>query len=379
MIYLDNAATSFPKPHGLLDKTLQIYKEIGVSPGRGGYDLAIAANDAMDQVRCKVASFFGSSAPDRVVFQSNATDALNTLIMGACANGGHVVTTNLEHNSVLRPLHFLEQIGKITWSAIDFNNDGYIDPQDIKNAIKDDTILVICNHASNVIGTVQPIEAISEICSHRDIPFAVDMSQTAGVIPVNMKKIGITAIAFTGHKSLFAPTGIGGLLLADGYDIAITRFGGTGVESKSLIHTAEYPFRHEAGTHNLLGIIGLGQGIDYVANLMKNGLLEDKLALWRQLRDGLQNLDKITLYCANSNNNRVPVLSFSMQDISAEDLGIILDGDFEICCRTGLHCAPLVHKKLGTYDTGTVRFSLGAFTTKEDIQNTISAITTITS
>jgi cysteine desulfurase / selenocysteine lyase len=377
LIYLDNAATTYPKPGKILDEMISLYARIGVSPGRGSYDRAIMAQEFIQDTRTKLARFFGAPDPDRIIFTANATDGLNLAIFGLLQPGDHVITTRLEHNSVLRPLYHLQQQKYIDLSLVPFDHLGFINPDDIAKAIRPETRLVIVNHASNVIGTVQPVEKIGTLCRDAGIAFLVDASQSSGQIAVDITAMKASAVAFTGHKSLYGPTGIGGLVLHPDLEIRTTRFGGTGIESKSLIHTQAFPHRLEAGTHNLIGIIGLSLGLDYI---LSNGLCtihEQEMVLLKRLCNGLSEIPGIKLYCAENLTDHLAVLAVNINGILPEDTGAILDGDFNIAVRTGLHCAPLVHEDLGTGDSGAVRFSLGHYNTEAQIDRVVEAMSII--
>jgi cysteine desulfurase family protein len=309
-----------------------------------------------------------------VVFASNATDALNLAILGLAEPGCHVVSTRLEHNSVLRPLHHLKTQGLIDYDLVGFDKHGRVDPDDIAKAIRAETRFVIVNHASNVIGSVQDVSAIAAVCRERGKPLVLDVAQSAGVEPIDMAESGISAVAFTGHKSLLGPTGIGGLVFSDDLEIQSTRFGGTGVESQSLIHTQSYPHRLEAGTLNLLGIIGLDAGLGYLEELGIENIRRREVALAARLSEAMAGLDGLELYGPRSWDDRIAVILFNIRDMTPEDAGSILDGDFDIAVRTGLQCAPLAHQDLGTFPTGAVRISLGPFNTEEDIDSAIDAL-----
>lgn len=377
VIYLDNAATTFPKPRGILDRMVELYSRIGVSPGRGSYDLATAAQEFIQQTRGKLARFFNAPDPDRIIFTANATDGLNLAIFGLLRAGDHVITTRLEHNSVLRPLHHLQQQKIINCSLVPFSKQGFINTNDIADAIRPETKLVIVNHASNVIGTLQPVEEIGALCRAANIDFLVDASQSAGQVAVDMAAMKASAVAFTGHKSLYGPPGIGGLALHPDLDIHTTRFGGTGIESKSLVHTQDFPHRLEAGTHNLMGIIGLSLGVDHILDKGIKAIHEQEMTLMQRLCKGLSEIQGVDLYCAEDLTGHLAVLSVNISGISPEDAGAILDGDFNIAVRTGLHCAPLVHEDLGTGNAGAIRFSLGQFNTEADIDRAIEAMSKI--
>lgn len=374
MIYLDNAATSFPKPREVLQQMIDTYARLGVSPGRGSYDLATEAAELVYQTRKKLARFFGASDPERVIFAANATDALNLAILGLVNPGDHVVATRLEHNSVLRPLHHLKERGWIEYDLVGFNQEGRVNPEDIEKAIKANTSLVIVNHASNVLGTVQPIAEIAALCRSRRVPLLVDAAQSAGYIPIQMEAWGVGAVAFTGHKALYGPSGIGGLVLSPELNVKTTRFGGTGVDSSSLIHTQDFPYRLEAGTLNLLGVMGLAAGLDYLEKHQGPGKRRRELALVRRLHEGLSSLKGVVLHSPPPTELSVPVLTCTVQGLSSQDVGDILDGDYGIAVRTGLHCAPLVHVDLGTFAEGAVRFSPGRFNTDEDIDRAVAAL-----
>jgi cysteine desulfurase family protein len=377
VIYLDNAATTFPKPAFVLKEMIETYMRIGVSPGRGSYDLSVEAEEFVNEVRLQISNFFGGDDPSRVVFTNNATDALNLLIQGLIEPGCHVVSSRLEHNSVLRPLHYFRERGTIHFDLIPFDSQGFINPEEIVRSITSKTIFVILNHGSNVLGTVQPMGQIGALCKERGVPLILDVTQTAGILPIDMKKWGVSAVAFTGHKYLYGPTGIGGLVLNRNLDVRTTRFGGTGLDSDSLIHSQNYPDRLEAGTINLLGVIGLSLGIHYLESLGLEKLYAQEMSLIKQLRDGLSSLKKVRLYCAQSLENHLPLFLCNIQGMDPEQVSTVLDGDFGIATRAGLHCAPFVHQDLGTSPRGGVRFSLGCFNTLEEIDRVVEAMASI--
>ncbi|MGO9374186.1 MAG: aminotransferase class V-fold PLP-dependent enzyme [Syntrophobacteraceae bacterium] len=374
LIYLDNAATTFPKPREVLDRMLQGYIEMGVSPGRGSYDLALEAEDFVQRARKQLALFFGAPDADRIIFADNATDALNIALKGLLQPGDHVISTRLEHNSVLRPLHHFRERGWISYDLVRFDGKGFVDPDEIGQNVKQNTRLVIVSHASNVLGAVQPVKEIGRVCAERGIPLIIDASQSAGRIPIDMTAWNVSAVGFTGHKALLGPTGIGGLAVCPDLDIKPSRFGGTGVDSRSPIHTEAFPQRLEAGTLNLIGIMGLSAGIDYIMRKGMESIHGEEMALLKRLRDGLSGLKHVEMYCAEDLSSHVAVLTANVDDVNPEDAGAILDGDFNIAVRVGLHCAPLVHEDLGTINRGAVRFSPGIFNTPEDIDDDIMAM-----
>jgi cysteine desulfurase family protein len=324
-------------------------------------------------VRKKLCRFFGADEVHRVCFTYNATDALNTLIQGLIQPGDHVVSSRLEHNSVLRPLHHLQRQSRISFDLVPFDSDGFIDPARVATAIKPATRLVVLTHASNVLGTLQPVEEIAAVCRARKVPLVLDASQSAGAVPIRVNDWGVQGLAFTGHKSMLGPTGIGGLVLSAELDPEPSRFGGTGMDSRSPYHTMEYPYRLEAGTINLFGILGLDASLDYVEQSYAASYAREMFLL-RKLRDGLAALHGLRLYGADRLDHHLPVLACTVANRRSEDVGAILDGDFGIAVRAGLHCAPLVHQDLGTLDNGVVRFSLGPFTTEAEIDAAIEAM-----
>ncbi len=377
LIYLDNAATSYPKPRAMLDDMVETYVRLGVSPGRGGYDLATEAEELVRAVREKVATFFGAPDPDRVVFTSNATDALNLAIQGIVKPGDHVVATQLEHNSVLRPLHHLKEAGIIEYDLVPFDGGGVVNPEDIARAIRTNTRLVVICHASNVLGTIQPMEEIGRVCAERDIPLLVDTAQSAGLVPIDMTEWHAGAIAFTGHKALLGPSGIGGLVIQPDVEIRSTRFGGTGIDSKSPIHTQTYPHRLEAGTLNLMGIIGLSAGLDIIKAEGIDTIRKREVTLLKKFCGSLKEMQGIRLMGDPDGTERVGLVTITVADMDPHDVAAILDADSNIAVRAGLHCAPIVHEVMGTYPSGGVRFSLGFFNNTVDIETAVEAMAVI--
>jgi cysteine desulfurase family protein len=384
-IYLDNAATSFPKPDAMHDAVRDFYSTTGVNPGRTGCDLALEAEQMVHGTRALLSGFFNRSLvaagrskdPDRLVFTGNATASLNLVINGTVGRGDHVVTTLLEHNSVIRPVnHKVRDEGaEATFVAPDAQ--GYVDPEELRRAIRPNTSLVIVNHGSNVSGVVQDLRAIGTACATAGVPLAVDAAQTAGVVPIDMAECHISYLCFTGHKALFGPSGTGGICVADDAEIRPSLFGGTGVRSAHPYHLEEYPYRLEAGTLNLAGIAGLRAGVEWVERRGMESILRHELGLLAMLQDGLSAIRGVTTYGTPRLDNRVAVLSFNVANWEAADVGMFLDVDHDVLTRTGLHCAPLIHEHYGTSPHGSVRFSIGPFNTEEDILAAINAVDTI--
>ena len=375
MIYLDNSATSYPKPEEVYVFMDNFYRKHGVNPGRSGFDAAIETEEIVMNTRKMLTELFNGDDPDHLTFSYNASDSLNMILQGLSEKGDHVVTTFLEHNSVLRPLHHLEMDGIIEVTHVMFDDKGYVHPNEIKRAIKPNTKMVVVNHSSNVIGTIQPLAGIGKICREKGVYFVVDASQSAGAIPIDMKAMNIDVLCFTGHKCLMGPTGIGGSYVMDHVPVRYTRFGGTGVRSAVKTHLEEFPYRLECGTLNIVGVAGRHAGVKWVNEQGIENLHKKEMALWEKLKTGLQNINGVITYCANGTENQNPVLCFNVKGFEAADVGTMLDVDYNIATRTGLHCAPKVHEGLGTVDMhGTVRMSIGPFNTEEDINTVIEAV-----
>jgi cysteine desulfurase family protein len=374
IIYLDNGATSYPKPEEVYAYMDYFYRNFGVNPGRSGYDLCLEAGEVLEGTRKLLTEFFNGDDPNRLCFTYNSTDALNLIIFGLLRPGDHAITTTIEHNSVLRPLFHLHLAG-VEVDHVPFDGRGFVDPDEIRKRFKPTTRLVVVNHASNVIGTVQPVKEIGRYCREAGITFAIDASQSAGKVPVDMKDQFLDVVAFTGHKSLLGPTGIGGLCVREGVEIRITRAGGTGVRSAARAHLEEYPYRMEYGTPNTLGIAGLNAGVKWLLKQGMAGVHANEMKLTAMLRDGLADIPGVVMYCQDDLADHIGVLAFNIEGVEAGDVGTMLDVDHNIATRTGLHCAPLVHEQLGTDKVhGAVRFGIGPFNTEEHIMAAIGAV-----
>jgi cysteine desulfurase / selenocysteine lyase len=375
LIYLDYGATSYPRPEEVYTQTERFYREYGVNPGRSGYDMCMVAGSMVENTRKMLTGFFNGTDYNRLIFALNATDALNLAIFGMLKDGDHAITTTLEHNSVLRPLYHLSTRNNVEVDHIAFDAKGFVHPDDFKAKMKKNTRLVVVNHGSNVIGTVQPIAEIGALCRERGIPFLIDSSQTAGKIPVDLQAQNIDVIAFTGHKSLMGPMGTGGLYVREGVEIMHTRAGGTGVRSAVREHLEEYPFRLEYGTGNLPGIAGLNAGVKWLMEQGIDRIHKRETDLLKRLRDGMKEIEGVIMYCQDDLANHIAVLAFNIEGLEALDTGTMLDVDYNIACRTGLHCAPLVHEQIGTGNIhGAVRFGLGPHNTVEHIDAAIKAV-----
>lgn len=378
MIYLDNAATSFPKPEGVYRAMDEYARSSLANPGRAGHRLAVGAKATLDDARFRLSRFVNGTGSDRTAFAYNGTDALNMGIKGVLAAGNHVVTTDLEHNSVSRPLVKLAADGVITLTRVPSDGGGTVDPAAVAAAITPKTKLVAITHASNVLGTVQPVAEIGRLCRERGVLFLVDAAQTIGVLPIDVQAMHISLLAFPGHKGLFGPTGTGGLYVAPGVPIRAWREGGTGGDSKSPTQPTGFPEFLEGGTPNLLGIVGMIAGLDFVEEKGADAIHRHEVELCERLRAAVADNPLIVPVGHADVSRRVGTFSFRCEVMPSEDLAGILDTSFNICVRAGNHCSPYIHKAVGSYDDGLVRVSPGPFNTADDIDTLAKALAEIT-
>jgi len=379
MIYLDNAATSFPKPEPVYQAMDTFARTKLANPGRAGHRMAVAAERTLDEGRHALNQFFRGEGVERWIFAYNCTDALNLAIKGTVQPGDHVVTSDLEHNSVSRPLRKLEKDGVITLTRV-ASVDGYLDPEAIRQAIQlGKTSLVALTHASNVLGTVQPIEAIAPIIRAAGALFLVDAAQSAGLVPINLKATAIDFLAFPGHKALYGPTGTGALYVGPRANPRPWREGGTGGDSASEIMPQQLPFLLEGGTPNVLGIAGLIAGIAWVAERGVDASRRHEVALLQQVVDWVDGSDGWNYAGRWEPATHVGALSLIVPDgLTPQELGAILDSSFDIAIRPGLHCSPYAHQAIGTFPDGTLRVSPGPFSTEADIDLFLNALAEIT-
>jgi cysteine desulfurase family protein len=375
MTYLDNASTTFPKPHRV-GEALRDWLETGAgSPDRGSHAFARKSGDAVIGVRRSLARFFGLRDENRLIFCFSATDALNLALKGFLDEGDHVLISSMEHNSVLRPLKGLERHGHISLGIVPCDHTGRLDPGDFISRFNPRTKLVVLSHASNVTGTVQPVRAVGEAVRERGAYLLLDAAQTAGILPIDMKTLAVDMIAFSGHKGLFALQGTGGLAVGERIrSLRPLREGGTGINSLSETQPREWPEALEAGTHNVPGILALGEGLAFIESegtgAVQNRELEHCATLW----EALAALESVELFGPPPGKDRIAVISMNIKGWEPEDVGAILNHNNGILVRSGLHCSPLAHQTLGTYPVGTVRLSPGYFSTQEDVRQTIGAI-----
>jgi cysteine desulfurase family protein len=395
--YLDNASTTWPKPEPVYRFMDEFFRHYGVNPGRSGHGMALEAERMTVETRRLLAAFFGFSGDfERVVFTQNATDSLNIALHGLLRAGDHVVTTRTEHNSVLRPLYALERRGIVETTYVPHDEQGYVDPADIGAAVKSNTRVVVVNHASNVLGSLQDLGGIGRTVAETDALLVVDTCQSAGVAALHCDDMHIDVLTFTGHKGLYGPMGIGGMIVAEHVDIDPLRFGGTGVDSNNPEQPAGYPHHLEAGTLNIPGIAGLNAAQKWFADLGRErsgnpdqehraaslsaleAIHHQEIALVRQMEDSFRATPNVTVYGPRADRPRVATLPIGFDKVPSNQAGDMLDADYHLCVRPGLHCAPLIHRDAHTIEhEGLVRFSLGYFNDQEDVEQAIKAVAEI--
>lgn len=372
---MDNAATSLPKPDVVTESASRIFQKCFANPGRSGHRMSVDAARHIFAVRDRLAYFLGAGDPDRIIFFANATLALNAAINGILEPGDHVITSAMEHNSVMRPLRAHQAKG-IELSVVGCMSDGALYPESVRREIRSNTKAIVVTHVSNVTGTVMPVEEIAEIASERGVILIVDGAQAAGIIPVNLVASGIDIYAFTGHKALFGPQGTGGLYIADGLEHAIkaVQSGGTGSFSEKEEQPGFLPDKFEPGTPNTPGIVLLGLGVEFICEVGADPIWQKEMLLADRFLNGLATIRGVTLYGLNHTRGRTAIISINIRDKFCSDVAAVLDDEFSIMVRPGLHCAPSAHRTIGTYPAGAVRFSPGYFNTVEDVDKALRAI-----
>lgn len=377
--YLDNAATSFPKPEAVYQAMDRFARTQMANPGRAGHKMALAAEHVLDDGRHRLNQLVNGKAAERFILTLNCTDALNMAFKGVLQAGDHVITSDLEHNSVSRPLRAMELAGLITVTKVHADGGGTINPDDVKNAITPKTRLIALTHASNVVGTIQPITEIGKIAREKDVLFLVDCAQTIGVVPVDIQAMQIDLLAFPGHKGLFGPTGTGALYVSPRVKVNPWREGGTGGDSSSETQPKEFPYFLEGGTPNVLGVAGMAAGIQWLMSEGMAKIHEHEVSLTERLWHQLDEIGGFDVFGHRDFANRVGTLSFRCEALPATEIGGILDEAFDVAIRPGLHCAPYIHRAIGTFPEGTVRVSPGPFNTAEDIDRLTGALKEILS
>ena len=374
MIYLDNAATTQRKPQCVVDAVVEALNTMG-NGGRGAHGTALKASRAVYDTRRKLAELFGCKRADHVAFACNSTEALNIAIRGTLNPGDHVISTDLEHNSVLRPLYYMEEHNGVSLSFVPANKQGLVDYADFEKLIRPETRAIVCTHASNLTGEVLDLMRIGAIAKKHDLLLIVDASQTGGCVPIDMEAMNISILCFTGHKGLYGPQGTGGLCVREGVDIRPFKVGGSGIHSYSKVQPEEYPTRLEAGTLNSHGLMGLSAALDFLKETGVETIAEYEHKLMMRFYNGVVNLPGITIYGDFSEGHvRTAVVTLNIHDYDSSAVSDELAECFDIATRPGAHCAPRMHYALGTQEQGAVRFSFSWFTTEEEVDAAIAAV-----
>lgn len=372
-VYLDNAATSFPKPESVYAAIDHFNRNVGGNPGRGSHQATRSAGSVVLEAREALAGLFNVADSSRIAFTMNITEAINMALKGILLPGDHVITSSMEHNAVARPLHVLSSLG-VEWTQVACSADGSLDPADIARAIKANTRMICILHASNLTGTIMPIREVGRIARENGIIFMVDSAQTAGVLTLDTEEQNIDILTFTGHKALLGPQGTGGLYLRPGLVIKPLKEGGTGSLSESLVHPDYMPDRLESGTLNTPGIAGLAAGVSFIRDTGLERIRQHELKLAQSLLAGLREIKGVKIYGPEDPMKRVAVIAFNIEDRDCGDISMNLDLRYGIIARSGMHCAPLAHQTIGSFELGACRLSPGFFNTMEDIEYTVKAI-----
>jgi len=375
-IYLDNAASSHPKPELVYRAVEEVLRNVGANPGRSGHKPAMLASRKIAQTRSLLAQLFDIKDPNRIVFTTNATEAINLGLKGLLIPGDHVITSSMEHNSVIRPLRFLETNG-IELTVVPCTSLGQIKTPAIEKAIQKNTRLIVLTHASNVTGGLMPISEVADLAHKHGLLFMVDAAQTAGLVPISVAEMGIDLLAVPGHKGLMGPQGTGCLSIGSEISLRPLKEGGTGSQSELESQPDFLPDRMESGTLNTPGLAGLGAGVDFLLQQGLEKIRKKEMSLSRILWNGLKQNKKVRLYGPEQAEERTSTISFNIADLNPQAIASILDSAYDIAVRAGLHCAALAHRSLGTFPEGTVRVSPGFFNTENDIDFFLQAITAI--
>ena len=377
MVYLDNAATSYPKPDCVYEQMNICMRTYCANPGRGSHAMSVQSAMAVNNCREQLSKLLKLDNDLNICFTKNATEALNIAIIGSLSAGDHVITTNMEHNSVLRPLHTLQKNRKINLSIIEGDSFGEIDPNSILKKINKKTKMVVCTLSSNVNGIIMPIFEIGEICRKKGILFLLDASQGLGNIPIDFSKMYVSMLAFPGHKGLLGPQGTGGLYVSPDIRLKPLMQGGTGSQSESLLQPDIMPDLFESGTLNTPGIVGLGAAVGYLNDTGIDEVHSKKCDITQRLYDGLSQIKGIKIYSPADMKKNSGIVAFNINNCDSSDISYLLDNRYKIACRSGLHCAPLAHAFFNTLKSGIVRFSTGLFNTYEEIDYSVESVAKI--
>jgi len=374
VIYLDHAATSWPKPPEVTDAVVNAMLNDAANPGRGSHAMAVRASRIMFNARKSLAKLFHVANPNDIAFASNTTVALNMAIKGWLKPGDHVISTAVEHNSVRRPLHHLEQMIGIETTYIELDQQGNVNVKSIEQAIRNHTSLIVVNHSSNLLGTILPVAEIGEIARKHGVKLLVDAAQSAGILPVDVRSMGIHMLAFPGHKGLLGPQGTGGLYIDPELELTPLMHGGTGSQSETPEQPMVRPDRYEAGTQNTPGLAGLHAGVNYVLKETVDSIYEKEWALTQRMMEGLLKVPGVRVLGPELGKPRTGIVSFVLEGVDPSEMSFILDQHYRIAVRAGFHCTPLAHACAGTLESGAVRASVGAFTTKAEADALVEAV-----
>ncbi len=372
MIYLDNAATTLKKPESVIEAVTDAMRTMGNS-SRGTHEVSLSTSRTIFDTRVKLAEFFGADDPENVIFTCNSTEALNIAIRGTVNDGDHVITSVLEHNSVLRPLYLLERERKVSLSFLSSDEKGDIDPEEIRKLIRPETKAIVVTHASNLTGNMTDIKRITETAHEYGLLTIVDASQTAGSKKIDVKNMGIDILCFTGHKAMMGPQGTGGMIIGEGIDIRPFKVGGTGIKSYLTSQPEEYPARLEAGTMNGHGIAGLNAAVDFINSVGLDEIDSKEQGLMKRFHDGVKDIPGVKIY-GDFDAPRTAIVCLNIGDCDSGQVSDVLAVDYGIATRPGAHCAPLMHKALGTVSQGAVRFSFSYFNTFDEVDQAVKAV-----
>ncbi len=374
LIYLDNAASSWPKPPEVAKAVAHTIETCGANPGRGAHEMAVAASRVLFDTRMNVAKLIGASNPNDIAFCLNTTDALNLAIRGYVRPGDHVVCTSVEHNAVWRPVEYMKKHNEVEVSYVEANERGELDMESLEQAFRPDTRLLICSHSSNLLGSILPLQELARIAHKHSARILVDAAQTLGVYPLDVQELQLDMVAFPGHKGLLGPQGTGGIYIHPDIELEPLRLGGTGSRSEEADQPMIRPDRYEAGTLNTPGIAGLNEGVKYVLNETVESIHAREWGLTQKLMQAFTAMSGVRVLGPEIGEPRTGIVSITLDAMDASEAAFVLDQHFHIAVRAGYHCSPLAHRTAGTMGTGAVRISVGCFTTEEDVQACIDAV-----
>ncbi|OXM84529.1 aminotransferase class V-fold PLP-dependent enzyme [Paenibacillus rigui] len=372
--YFDHAASSWPKPPEVLQAMQECMLHYSANPGRGSHQMAVKASRVLFETRKHLAKLFKIKNPNDISFALNTTMALNQAIKGFVQAGDHVVCTAVEHNSVRRPLEYLKRTKGISITYVKTNAKGELDIEDVANALTDKTSLLVCSHSSNLLGSILPVEQMGELCRKKGVRFLVDAAQSAGILELDVARMGIDMLAFPGHKGLLGPQGTGGLYIAPELELEPLLHGGTGSQSEAIDQPTVRPDRYESGTQNTVGIAGLNEGVKFILKETVERIHRKEWELTQALMAELQGIDGVELLGPDLGQNRTGIVAFNVNQADSSEVAFILDQSFQIAVRAGYHCTPLAHEMVGTLERGAVRASVGYFTTEDEVRRLVGAV-----